>query len=63
MKTIFDKSRAMALKPGEVASGKAVSESTCRGRLKSLIVTAALWGCLPFALADWLIQRGGLSHD
>jgi hypothetical protein len=30
---------------------------------KSLIIKLALCGLLPIKLADWLIQRGGLSHD
>jgi hypothetical protein len=63
MKTIIEKSQAIAPDLGDVASGKAVSKPTLRSWLKSRIVTAALWGYLPFALADWLIQRGGLSHD
>ncbi|MDP2852086.1 MAG: hypothetical protein Q8O23_01640 [Gallionella sp.] len=29
--------------------------------IKTLIVRLALWGLLPVALANWLIQRGGLS--
>ncbi len=28
--------------------------------IKGLIVTGACWGFIPFKLADWLIQRGGL---
>lgn len=31
--------------------------------IKSAIVTLALWGVLPMAVADWLIQRGGLRND
>ena len=34
-----------------------------RGWLKSRIITAALLGIIPIRLADWLIQRGGLSHE
>lgn len=34
-----------------------------RCRTKSLIIKLALCGVLPVNLADWLIQRGGLSHD
>ena len=30
---------------------------------KSSIIKLALWGLLPIKLADWFIQRGGLSHD
>ena len=30
---------------------------------KSSIIKLALWGLLPIKLADWVIQRGGLSHD
>ena len=32
-------------------------------RIKCLIVTGACWGWIPFKLADWLIQRGGLRHE
>lgn len=32
-------------------------------RLKRLIVGLALWGLLPSALADFLIQRLGLKHE
>lgn len=31
-----------------------------RGRIKCVIVTAACWG-FSASLAEWLIQRGGLS--
>ena len=31
--------------------------------LKSRIITVALLGIIPIRLADWLIQRGGVSHD
>jgi hypothetical protein len=30
--------------------------------IKAAIVTLALWGLLPVALADWLINRGE-THD
>lgn len=29
-------------------------------RIKAVIVTLALWGLLPVAVADWLINLGGL---
>lgn len=29
--------------------------------IKLAIVRLALWGIIPLGLADWLIQRGGLS--
>lgn len=32
-------------------------DTPIRARLKTLIVALALWGLLPVALADWLIQR------
>lgn len=31
--------------------------------VKAWIVRLALWGWLPYGLATWLIQRGGLRHD
>ena len=40
-----------------------MSKFTFRGWLKSRIVAAALLGFVPIKLADWFIQRGGLSHD
>ena len=33
------------------------------GIFKQAIVHAALRGLIPIATADWIIQRGGLSHD
>lgn len=41
------------------------SKSTCNStglaaRIKAVIVTLALWGLLPVAVADWLINLGGL---
>lgn len=30
---------------------------------KGAIIRLALWGLMPFKLAHWLIQRGGLRHD
>jgi hypothetical protein len=59
--------------PGGVASGETGEEGnleansskqgTMRARIKDVIVRIALAGLLPFAVADWLIQRAGLSHD
>lgn len=34
-----------------------------RGWLKSRITYLALLGFIPIKLADFLIQRGGLSHE
>ncbi len=31
-------------------------------RIKTLIVSLAVNGYLPYSLADWLIKRGGLRH-
>ena len=42
---------------------KSTKHGTMRVRIKSVIVRAALASLIPYALADWLIQRGGLSHD
>lgn len=33
-----------------------------RPRIKMAIVRLALWGVLPTAVAEWLIQHGGLRH-
>ena len=30
--------------------------------IKTLIVTLALWGFIPYRLADWLIRWGGLRN-
>jgi len=30
--------------------------------IKAVIVTLALWGLLPVAVADWLINLGGLRN-
>ena len=32
-------------------------------RAKAIIITLALWGLIPVAVADWIIRRGGLSID
>jgi len=32
-------------------------------RIKAVIVALALWGLLPVAVADWLINLGGLRDD
>ena len=32
-------------------------------RIKAVIVALALWGLLPVAVADWLINLGGLRND
>ncbi len=37
--------------------------SKTRTGLKSLIVMLALYGLIPFSMADRLIQSGGLRHD
>ena len=34
-----------------------------RALLKRVLVAAGMHGVLPVPLVDWLIQRGGLSHD
>jgi len=32
-------------------------------RIKAVIVALALWGLLPVAVADWLIDLGGWRND
>jgi hypothetical protein len=39
------------------------AHGTVRTRIKSAIVRAALAGLINYAVADWLIQHGGFSHD
>jgi len=44
-----------------------ISKSTCNSiglasHIKAAIVTLALWGVLPVAVADWIIHRGE-PHD
>lgn len=34
-----------------------------RRTIKRAMVLAALHGLLPYAVADFLIQQGGLAHD
>lgn len=34
-----------------------------RAFVKSWVVRLALWGWLPYGLATWLIQRGGMRHE
>jgi len=31
-------------------------------RIKTLIVTLALWGLIPYRVAEWLIRWGGLRN-
>lgn len=41
---------------------KADKHRAIRVLVKTLIVRLALMGVLPVAVAEWLIQRGGLRH-
>jgi hypothetical protein len=34
-----------------------------KSKIKIVIVKFACYGLIPFAVADWLIQSGGLSHE
>ena len=34
-----------------------------KSKIKNAIVNLACYGLIPFALADWLIQSGGLTHE
>lgn len=57
--------------PGRTERGAESSEAgnlksnrtTTRNYIKTFIVRSALLGLIPFPMGDWLIQRGGLSHD
>jgi hypothetical protein len=40
-----------------------MTKLSIRGWFKSRIISAALHGLIAIKLADWFIQRGGLSHD
>jgi len=31
-------------------------------RIKTIIISLAVWGVLPAEAAEWLIRRGGLRH-
>jgi hypothetical protein len=31
-------------------------------RIKAAIVRLAVWGLLPVAVAEWIIQHGGMRH-
>lgn len=44
-------------------SGKVTATRSFRQRLKAQIVTLALWGVLPFAVAGWLIRRLRLEAE
>lgn len=56
--------------PKKKAAGvrsRAAFKTTCEpnhtptaSRVKALIAGAACWGAIPIALADWLIQHGGM---
>jgi hypothetical protein len=34
-----------------------------KSKIKNAIVKFACFGLIPIALADWLIQSGGLTHE
>jgi len=48
---------------GAQINASQVNHTPIRGRIKAAIVFLALWNLIPFALADFLIQRGGLKHE
>lgn len=51
---------------GKAASTPAANNSNSlyfRQRIKAAIVWAAARGILPVPWAEWMIQRGGLTHD
>lgn len=55
-------------RPGWHQATPKTSESThnstgLAARIKAAIVTMALWGLLPVAVADWLINLGGWRND
>jgi hypothetical protein len=56
-------------KPANRGDSQAVDQTTSNhkptslgSRLKATIVTLALRGLLPYAVASWLIRRKGLPH-
>ena len=56
------KTNAAAGIGSRAANEKACQDSSIRSRTKAAIVWLGSHGVLPFALTDWLIQRGGLRH-
>ena len=34
-----------------------------KSKLKKVVVQLACYGFIPIALADWLLQSGGLTHE
>ena len=34
-----------------------------KAKLKEVIVQIACYGLIPLAMADWMIQVGGMNHD
>jgi Na+-driven multidrug efflux pump len=40
-----------------------VNGSRILSLVKAWIVRLALWGWLPYGLATWLIQKGGMRHE
>ena len=44
-------------------TAKNTAPRTLKQRAKALIVTAAVWGCIPPALASWLLSRLGLVAE
>lgn len=56
--------KSSKIKPsGKDGFGDAIYRFNFKSKIKNAIVKSALYGLIPFALADWLIQSGGLTHE
>jgi len=68
----IDEARAMTInKKGRAGWHQATPKTSENTRnytglaacIKATIITLALWGLIPIAVADWIIHRGGLRDD
>jgi hypothetical protein len=50
-------------KTASTPASKPRNSRTIRQRIKQIIVCSYCWGFIPVGVAEWLIQRGGLTHD
>ena len=39
------------------------SKPTFRQHIKQIIICSCVWGLIPVGVAEWLIRKGGLTHD
>ena len=60
---MITKKKAASAKPNAALKHSPEANHNSRSRIKATIVYLALRELIPFPLADWLIQRGGMRHE